>query len=109
MPIDTSWVDPELFLEHNDVTVYHTYKNDDINSGRRVYSYTLSELCSEDACSDDRCDGVCVRVFDVRELSQFGDHLDIGDADQRHAAVIRAAIEAGALTVNGVVNVSEEE
>ena len=30
MPYKTVWVEPEVFLEHNGVTVYHTYLDDDI-------------------------------------------------------------------------------
>ena len=33
MPTQTVWIDPELFLEHQGVRVFHTYKDDDYDQG----------------------------------------------------------------------------
>lgn len=56
------WIDPEVFLTHGDVTIYHVYKDDEIAQGRREYWYTtdLSGGDYEDPCS-----------FDVRDLPTF--------------------------------------
>ena len=62
MPYKTVWVEPEVFLEHNGVTVYHTYKDDDIDQGANWYWFTLQELGSE-------CEG----AFDIRDV----DPLDL--------------------------------
>ncbi len=55
MPTSTVWVEPEVFLTHGNVTVYHTYKDDDIAQGTDKYSYTTNRA------SDDE-------HFDVRHL-----------------------------------------
>lgn len=65
MPYTTEWVNPEDFLEHRGVTVYRTYKYDDVQQGPRTYIFTLSPHCGEDSCE---CEGRCMNVFDVREL-----------------------------------------
>lgn len=46
------WIDPEVFLTHGDVTIYHVYKDDEIAQGRREYWYTtdLSGGDYEDPC-----------------------------------------------------------
>ena len=54
------WLDPEVFMEHKGVTVYHVYKDDEISQGRRECWYT-TDLCGGD------CDDPC--SFDVRVLT----------------------------------------
>ena len=41
MPYKTIWVEPEVFLEHNGVTVYRTYRDDDIDQGAFLVSIGL--------------------------------------------------------------------
>ena len=55
MPYETCWTDPEVFLTRAGVKVYYTYKDDDINQGRRWHHFTTHEFDDEGA-------------FDVREL-----------------------------------------
>jgi hypothetical protein len=55
MPTATEWTDPDVALVHNGVTVYHTYKNDDVAQGTSEYRFTT------DASSDDH-------HFDIRSL-----------------------------------------
>lgn len=55
MPTSTAWCDPEVFMEHNGVTVYQTYKDDDIQQGAKTYWFTC------DSTSDDHS-------FDVRDF-----------------------------------------
>lgn len=43
MPYKTIWVEPEVFLEHNGVTVYHTYMDDDIGQGTDRYWFRLDK------------------------------------------------------------------
>lgn len=38
------WIDPEVFVEYNGMTVYHVYKDDEISQGRREFWYT-TDLC----------------------------------------------------------------
>lgn len=55
MPYITSWVDPEVFLVHKGITVYHTYNDNDFGQGRLTYWFTTNGFSDEDS-------------FDVREL-----------------------------------------
>jgi hypothetical protein len=68
MPFRHEWVDPEIALKHRGLTVYHTYKYDDIGQGPRWYTFTLNPDCGEDSCL---CAGTCKNVFDVRELPNW--------------------------------------
>lgn len=42
MPYQTVWVEPEEFLEYKGVTVYHTYRDDDIDQGILFEKFVLS-------------------------------------------------------------------
>lgn len=70
----TTWVKPEIAVEHNDVTVYHTYKD---GQYRSAYWYTVHESF------DDWEDGA---AFDVRDLDFEG---------ETHEEILKAAIDAG--------------
>jgi hypothetical protein len=65
VPYRTEWVDPELFVRHKRVAVYHTYKDDELECGTRTYWFTLSFDCGDDRCF---CSGRCRNVFDVHDL-----------------------------------------
>lgn len=60
MPYITADVEPEVFIEHNGLKVYHTYKNDCIDEGAKSYWFTTDP---EGVESDDWC------RFDVRSLA----------------------------------------
>lgn len=68
------WVEPELYLEHQGVKIYRTYKNDNQNDPYQCY-YTTDVTEDEPA-------------FDIRDLSTFGVLREYGD-------IIRSAIEIG--------------
>ena len=61
MPTSNEWVEPETVLTaegpDGPVTVYHVYKNDEIDNGPRTFWFTTDQLGGE----DDNC-------FDVRDL-----------------------------------------
>jgi hypothetical protein len=59
MPYTSEWVPPEIFLTHKDVTVYHSYKDNDLSNGRARYWYTMSQQEEQD------------HEFDVRELATW--------------------------------------
>lgn len=80
MPYD--WVEPEIFMIYKGITIYHVYKNDFIQEGRRQYWYTTDLSGSED---DDY-------AFDVRFLSTYSDHLS-------HREIIMRAIDLGELEI----------
>jgi hypothetical protein len=69
------WVEPEVFLEHEGVTVYHAYKHGGLGSRLRYWFNT----------DPDETD---VFDFDVRSLP---DWTDDGSAD----STIRSAIDHG--------------
>jgi len=60
MPYSQHWIEPEQFLEHKGVRVFHSYEDDDIEQGPRKYSFILDPLGSD---YDDS--------FDVRELKNW--------------------------------------
>jgi hypothetical protein len=85
MPYD--WIDPELFLEHEGVAVYHCYDDDGMVS---TYWYTTDGTdCNIDAPLTEAAQ------FDVRELPTLG--LAVNDPTT-HASIIRHATQAGLLT-----------
>lgn len=55
MPTSTDWVMPDVFMTHNNVTVYRTYKDGDVGQGANTHYFTT------DCYSDDHS-------FDVREV-----------------------------------------
>ncbi len=75
------WCDPEKFLTHNDVTIYHTYK-DDLSDVPLEFWYSTCANASAESEFE----------FDVRELPLAA---QLTDAD--HAVIIRSAIDAGIL------------
>jgi hypothetical protein len=102
MPWRTEWVAPEVFLEHEGVVVYHSYKDNDMGS-RMTYWYTTNpEHCEEIGGEVDPYE------FDVRDLT-----VDARDAPrqvvdalapplpelEQIADTIRRAIHAGIIRV----------
>ena len=83
MPI--MWVEPELFLEHKEVRVYHVYKDDDMSQGTRTYYYGYTIHCSENEDS-----------FDIRYLSNYKKGVSHGD-------ILTEAIDQGILTNKGIM------
>jgi hypothetical protein len=81
------WLDPELFLEHEGMTVYRCYDDDRLVSS---YWYTLDATdCNIDSPLRDEVQ------FDVRDLPDLG--LDANDP-KNHAAIIQNAIGEGLIT-----------
>lgn len=74
MPTITGWIAPDAFMVHKDVTVYHTYTNDDFYQGRHPYRYTL------DGDSDDSS-------FDVRALE-----VDCSGMLEKHPPFLTASL-----------------
>jgi len=90
------WVPASVFLEHRGVTVYHVYKDDDVEQGARQYWFGVREDCSD---SDD--------AFDVRSLPNPSGHDLCTDAGR--GATIREAIDAGIMTQEGLVLRGQEQ
>jgi len=97
MPWQTSWVDPELFLEYKGVKVYHTYKDDDFEE-RLMYWYAIYPTgCFHDDYIE----------FDVRNLpAPAGINLStmekLSNYAELHRKIIEHAIDQGYITQKGV-------
>jgi hypothetical protein len=81
------WLEPELFLEHAGVAIYHCYDDDNVVS---TYWYTTDASdCNVDAPAGESSQ------FDVRDLPDLG----LATADRAsHATIIKDALSAGILT-----------
>jgi hypothetical protein len=91
MPFQSEWVDPELAVQHRGLKVYHVYRNNDVDQGRRTYWYTTDPTLGED---DDP-----PYVFDIREIySAAVDLPNDNDLDETLRSLLRRAIDEGKLT-----------
>jgi hypothetical protein len=81
------WVKPERFLLHKGVSVYYSYRDDDVDNEALEYWFTMT---------DDPKGGY---TFDVRELPGWKNHRCSPHAAE---ATIKEAIESGALVGMGV-------
>lgn len=72
------WTEPELALEHRGVSVYHVYRNEFMDSGRREYWYTTDVTENQGG-------------FDIRDLDCYKEGL-------KHEDVLKLAIEGGEIT-----------
>jgi hypothetical protein len=89
---------PEVALTHQGITVFHTYRNDEIESGKLTYQFTV---IPDDMVMEGR--------FDVRELPEWlQDPFLIPvtaqakktwseDEDQHIRLILSRAIESGSL------------
>ena len=73
MPYCTQWVDPEVFMEHEGVTIYHTYKDCEFTKGELTYWFTTNELDAEEDFH-----------FDVRELRLYASDPESAIDDGSH-------------------------
>lgn len=98
MPTQTVSVEAEVFVEHDGVVVYHTYKDDDIDQGESGVYFRVND-------GDDEA-----QEFDVRDLpgytpmSRGCEAYEVREAEheERKKAVIKAAIDSGILSEDGV-------
>lgn len=77
------WVEPEVFMIHGGVVVYHVYKNNKAEGSVREFHYALAAVDSDD---------VGDRVFDVRDLDEW---IEAPEDQRGVAEVIRRAIDNG--------------
>lgn len=81
MPLTTGWVESEELLTHNDITVYFTYQDEQV----QVFHYAL------DMNGDEEFDIRDLPAYDQRKANRVENYLDY------HAEVIHAAIDSGDL------------
>ncbi|MEW6770116.1 MAG: hypothetical protein AB1330_01805 [Bacillota bacterium] len=91
------WVEPDIFLEHGGVTIYHVYKDDEIDNVIREYWYTWREDGGE----------LTPWRFDVRDIATaLG--MSVSDFDEIEE-VIKKAIDLGLLTKDGPLGFPEDD
>lgn len=80
---EPQWVEPDEYIEHAGLTLYHVYEDDELSSGASPYWFTPS-LETEGARTD----------YDVRELAA---RLAVPwhEDDEATRRVLRLAIDAG--------------
>lgn len=88
------WQDNEVFLSHEDVTIYHVYKDDMADGGVRSYWYATTAHGSDYGADDGG-------EFDVRDLKSWKECPVVGGEDARIKAAIKIAIENGELDNEG--------
>ena len=96
MPYQTIWVEPDLFLEHNGVKVYHSYKNDDFEDP--LFYWFCVYPSGDTSYEDDK------RDFDVGDLSTRPKGLREAStivSEAEFAEFIKRAIESGELDNDG--------
>jgi len=59
MPYKTTWIDPDICVEHNGIKVFHTYDDDNFDKGPMVHWFTMDPKFTEEDEGGD---------FDVRML-----------------------------------------
>lgn len=85
MPYIARTVRAEKFMQFRKTVVYHTYRNDDVDQGRREYWFTLDPRGSE-------CDE---NAFDVRSLKCA--HLYDTETEEGKKGTIQEALANGEL------------
>lgn len=83
----SEWKNPELFLEHNGVAIYHCYHHNDVKAW---YGYTVEPM---DCDVDYPLPGAA--QFDVRNLPTLGFDPEY---HTQHGVIIRHAIEQGLIS-----------
>ncbi len=91
------WVPPEVALEYKGVTIYHVYKNDDMEQGARTFWFGTSPDCSDEN----------EKSFDIRALSTWVAACKAGSEkwmsmsdEERVMVTLKAAIDQKLLKNN---------
>ncbi|MDR3715848.1 MAG: hypothetical protein P4L51_23790 [Puia sp.] len=87
MPYREIWIPNELFLEHNGVCIYLTYKNDE----QEVLDYHFGTASDTKVSNDDET------LFDIRDLSNWPGETQGANMDILIRSVLIEAIELGLL------------
>jgi hypothetical protein len=88
MPYSVEWAEPELVVTVGQVSVYKTYRNDEIHQGENEYHFVIDPLENE---------GDGVTRFDIRDLVAWRERS--GESYDDKVAVLVRAIENGELTI----------
>lgn len=94
----TEWIENEIVLSYNGVTVYHLYKNDEYNSGRLWYWYALNPNAMLEKGSVENKD-----IFDIRDITRVlsVNYKELENLDQIKE-VLKLGIDRGIITQEGI-------
>lgn len=94
MPYRNEYVENEIALTHNGVTVYNIYRNDEVDDGLRAYWYGLHPDASDQVSFPDM-EG----SFDIRDLPEWRGWGGDRDSNREplHDKVLAAAIDNGTI------------
>ena len=84
----------DLFIRHNGVGIYHTYKDDEVEYGPRTYWFVTDPYLGEND------------AFDVRDLPSFAEPNHWIELTGAITRALRDAIDAGIVTADGVKEVA---
>lgn len=66
MPYKSEWVPADVYLTHKNVNIYHVYRYNDIENGKREYHFSLSQDSDDNPSYSNDPTG-----FDVRDLESW--------------------------------------
>lgn len=89
MPYRKVYEDPELFLEHNGIKVYHTYTNDNFYL-RNSYVFTTDVTYTQ---KDGLHNSFDVRKFDLEKELNYLNHQSSEDQEKIKKKLIQRAID----------------
>ncbi len=93
-----AWVEPEIALGYNGVKIYFVYRDDKFSNETRTFWYGYS-IFSDDQGEDS---------FDVRDLAKMIG-MPCSEGWDEIEAVLKAAIDKGILTQDGIQDKIEVE
>lgn len=96
MPV--RWVEPEFFMEHRGVRVYHAYKDDDSETPLEFwYLAATGKNIEFDVRDLPALDGVTSWSWSSADMK-----VEVSAGRDAHRRIIRAAINAGAVPFAGL-------
>lgn len=89
MPYEYKWIEPEVAVHHRDITVFHTYRDNEADQ-RMSFWFVIDtdDLCEIEDSSN---------YFDVRTLPEWTPAPSYAETDEHILSVLRQAIENGTL------------
>lgn len=76
---------PDVFINHNGVTIFYVYANDNQTDGIRLGRYGYSEYCTDEGLNS----------FDIQDLPNYQEQIP-------HIVLLKEAIDKGWITTDSV-------
>jgi len=90
------WIPPEVALEYKGVTIYHIYKNDDMEQGKRTFWFGKSVEATDRGDDDNTIDVRTLPTFVAAAYAASEQWKGMSD-DERAMFALKAAIDQGLL------------